>query len=170
MPSGSADSGSAFTTRQVDGNYGLKLLLLPHPSKDNDNTKWDFIIDTIRLHGWKCNVSDLNTTPPTKLLFNNTSFTLEHFHKDTDEPSRMAVTTGMSPGATISINGTITNQPITANLTLDCKGISLPAFQSYVDKYSRLQILSGLLGLKGEMTYKDHGETAAKTFAASSTE
>ncbi|TAK56381.1 MAG: DUF748 domain-containing protein [Bacteroidetes bacterium] len=160
----SADSTTLFTTRETDGNYGLKKLLMPHPSPEKDTTKWDVLIDKIELRNWHCTVSDFNTSPPARLVLAPVSLLLENYHMDTGDTMRMTVQSGLKEGGTASLEGTVTLIPITANLNIECSEIALQPFQPYVDQFSRLIIQSGNLGVKGNLTYTEKGSDAEKTF------
>ena len=158
------NTATLHTTRELDGNYGLKKLMMPHPSNEK-TPAWDFLIDNIELHDGTCYLTDLNTTPATEILLSPATMKLGHFHMDTPDTATLVAETGINKTGKAAIDGIFTLEPITANLKMDCSGIGLEEFQAYVVKFSKLQIVSGNLGLKGSLTYKALNEKdAVKTF------
>ncbi len=160
------NTATFHTTRELDGNYGLKTLMMPKPSKEESKKAWDFLIDNIQVSEGTCYLTDMNTNPPTEIFLSPITLKLEHFHMDAPDTSKLFVEAGINKNGKASVDGIFTLQPITANLKMDCSNIGLEAFQAYVDKFSRLQIVSGNLGLQGSLTYKALNEVdAVKTFA-----
>ncbi len=159
-----ARSSTAFTTREPDGSFGLKTLLMPKPSEEKDSTKWDILIRTIDLQEWACTVTDNNTTPATQLILDPASVKIENFHMDTDEPATLNVQTTVNKSGTVALSGTFTLLPITSTLSIQCTGLGLKAFQPYVDNAAQLKIESGNVDVNGRLTYIDRGKEGDKTF------
>ncbi|MBI5217044.1 MAG: DUF748 domain-containing protein [Ignavibacteriae bacterium] len=163
-----ADSALLFTRRDSENNFSIKTVLKPIPDKSQqESSVWDFRLDKTELRNSTCFVFDQNTTPATTILLSPLQLTMENFHMDSNEPSKLTIATGINKAGTIRVKGTMIPLPISSDFELNFSNVGLQPFQLFVDKFAHLTIESGSLSLDGNFTYKEKGSDADKTFRGS---
>jgi hypothetical protein len=165
------EGGRLNTTRETDGNLGAKTLLLFKLDSANvkpaarDTSHWGISIDTIKLGNYTVRVSDLNAVPPAPIELSPLTLTIGHYVVGSSNPASLLFQSGINQAGTLRINGTFTDEPVSARLDMEFDGIGLVPFQPYVDQTADLTIESGSLSLKGKTTYVTSGGRSIVAFA-----
>ncbi|HLP18380.1 MAG TPA: DUF748 domain-containing protein, partial [Bacteroidota bacterium] len=154
------------TKREIDGSFSLSALLMmkPDPTAPKE-APWKITLDRIQFEDNSVLVADQNTAPATDLVLEPVSLTIEHYNVLSSTPASLSVRGGMKPTGSFSVDGTFTDEPVTATVMLSCSAIHLPTFQKFVDKFGTLIIESGELGVKGKVTYAAIGRDTTMNFA-----
>ena len=165
------EGGRLNTSRETDGNFGAKTLLLFKPDSANvkpaslDTIPWAVSIDTIKLGNYTVRMTDLTAVPPAPIELSPLNLTIGHYSVGSSKPASLVVQSGINQAGTLRINGTFTDEPASARLDVECSGIGLIPFQPYVDQSADLTVESGSLSLKGKTTYVTRGDKSIATFA-----
>jgi Domain of Unknown Function (DUF748) len=114
---------------------------------------WQFDLREFALRDASISAEDRRTKPTAKILLAPLSVKVLGANLDLGKPVTVALDTRVNDAGTVNVTGTVTPQPMTANLSLKLAGIELAAIQPYIAQYTSMTLLAGALSGDGKVLY-----------------
>jgi uncharacterized protein involved in outer membrane biogenesis len=155
--------------RSEDGTLGWMSLLdsLPAAGAGEDSgggvaAGWKASCAALEIAGGSVEVEDRSVAPPVSLAVDALEARFEHITSDSSAPVAARLSATVNGSGALSAGGSLGLKPLAADLDVELSGLELPAFQSYVSSFARVQLQSGVAGVRGKVSYQGGGEPLAK--------
>lgn len=114
---------------------------------------WVLGLDKFALHDARLSIEDRSLAPATKFLLAPLSLQVNGASLDMTRAIQLSFDTHLDTGGEVQLNGTITPQPLSANLDLTLANIGLAALQPYIARHAALTVVDGRLGAHAKIRY-----------------
>jgi uncharacterized protein involved in outer membrane biogenesis len=147
--------GSLTAHRDHDGTISLLSLIKQSPPTDTAAPPWAAQVDDIAFDNYAMQIEDRTPAHPVKLALQDVAFKIHGFSTASNASLTASASMRLNRNATLSINGTISLLPVTANVNVDLAGLDLPPFQPYLADQIKLALTAGRLDVHGRARYMD---------------
>ena len=153
-----AVTGSKLLTwLEPDGSFNLlKLAIGPSaaPTSPPDaSPPWRFDLRQFDLRDANLSLEDRTAHPAVKVVLAPLALQVNGASQDLSKPVSVTLDTRINEKGSLTLNGEVTPQPVTANLTLKLAGVELDAIQPYIAQHSSMTLLHGALGAEAKLHY-----------------
>jgi hypothetical protein len=149
-------TGLKLTTwLEPDGSLNL-LRLLGKPSAGGSApaaAPWKFDLGEFVLQEASISAEDRGTSPAAKVLLAPLSVKLDGVSLDLAKPVTVALETRVNDTGTVKLDGTVTPQPLSADIALKLDAIELKAAQPYIAQHTSMTLLEGRLSADAKIRY-----------------
>ena len=114
---------------------------------------WKFDLGEFALREASISAEDRSASPAVKVLLAPLSLKVNGASLDLAKPVTVALDTHINETGSLSVNGDVTPQPLSASLALKLDGIELKAVQPYIAQRTSMTLLSGRLSGDGKVRY-----------------
>ncbi len=156
--------GSLLARREPDGSLNLLGLLVPSRANDTSGgtaasppaqtNGWTVSIDEIALNDYTVKVEDRSLPKPATLLLDQLALNLKGLSTPGSAPLNAALSGRLNETATFDAQGVARLAPPSADFTLGLTNLDLPPFQSWLDQFLQVGMVSGALGAHGHLRYQ----------------
>ncbi len=146
-----------LTWLEPDGSFNL-LKLANGPSAattpaPDASPAWRLDLRQFDLRDANLSVEDRTTHPAAKVVLAPLALQVNGASQDLSKPVSVTLDTRINEKGSLTLNGEVTPQPATANLTLKLAGVELDAIQPYIAQHSAMTLLHGALGAEAKLHY-----------------
>ncbi len=146
-----------LTWLEPDGSFNLLKLAngpsaAPTPAPDA-SPPWRLDLRQFDLRDANLSVEDRTTHPAAKVVLAPLALQVNGASQDLSKPVSVTLDTRINEKGSLTLNGEVTPQPATANLTLKLAGVELDAIQPYIAQHSSMTLLHGALGAEAKLHY-----------------
>jgi hypothetical protein len=113
---------------------------------------WQFDLREFALTDAAISAEDRRTKPGAKVLLAPLSIKVNGVNLDLAKPLSVALDTRINAGS-LNVTGTVTPQPMAADLSLKMAGIELAALQPYIAQYTSMTLMAGALNGDAKIRY-----------------
>ncbi len=164
----SANDATIKAGLNTDGRFNYQALLpattttLQSPlSADQQKPSWQLAADMITLNRCSLDFEDQTLPKPFTFHIKPIDFKLTGFSNQSKTKLPFQLNAGINKNGTINLNGSVTMTPlIAATLDIDVKNIDLASYQTYFDRFIRLDVVDGLLAIDGQVTLEKRDKLA----------
>lgn len=154
----SAQDAALKASLQADGVINYQALLMPAasaapvPQVDTEPVKpWQINLDELALNHFKLSFTDFSLPKPVTLSFTELNCKLQGFTNQGNPKMPLLFSSVFNDYGKININGDMSLQPFSANLSLVSNDINLKVFQGYLDRYLNLELFDGDFNADGKL-------------------
>jgi uncharacterized protein involved in outer membrane biogenesis len=164
-----SERGTFRTTMDSTGSMSLAELLKPKPSPANDTakadttpTQWKVRVGRLELKDYAVQLADQSTNPIANWNLAPIDFSLDSIRFGSPATMPLSLQVGVNQSGTFAVNGTVSVDPVAADLDMTVTHLPLPDFQPYVNRFARIDVKTGTLSSTGKIHFAKRGE--ANTF------
>jgi hypothetical protein len=114
---------------------------------------WTFDLHEFTLNEASISAEDRGTSPAVKVLLAPLSLKVADVSLDLSKPVTVSLDTHINGAGSLSVNGAVTPQPLSADVALKLDGIELKAVQPYIAQHTSMTLLSGRLSADAKVRY-----------------
>jgi Domain of Unknown Function (DUF748) len=114
---------------------------------------WTFDLHEFTLNDASISAEDRGTSPATKVLLAPLSLKVTDVSLDLSKPVTVSFDTHINGAGSLSVNGAVTPQPLSADVALKLDGIELKAVQPYIAQHTSMTLLGGRLSADAKVRY-----------------
>lgn len=133
------------------------------PSREKSKP-WNVAVNQLAINNLAFNFTDKSLTTPAQI--NLTSLNLKSTGLTNKPGATLPIDLGLTFNNTggIKITGHAVLEPFSSQIKIDAKDISLKNFQPYIDKFARLDVISGLFNVNANISFlqADHEALAIR--------
>jgi flagellar motor protein MotB len=116
-----------------------------------ENTPWQIKVDNIALNNSALAFEDRTVKSPVAVKLSGINFKLNNFSTEAGASMPFQFDANVNNG-TIALKGDMVNEPFSTRISVDAKNIGLEPFQSYLEKFARLDIMDGKFNMNGKLS------------------
>ena len=128
-------------------------LIATTTSPPDASPPWRFDLRQFDLRDANLSVEDRTARPAVKVVLAPLALQVNGASQDLNKPVSVTLDTRINEKGSLTMNGEVTPQPVTADLTLKLAGVELDAIQPYIAQYSSMTLLRGALGAEAKLHY-----------------
>ncbi|MDO9161477.1 MAG: DUF748 domain-containing protein [Methylococcaceae bacterium] len=128
------------------------------------SSPWNIKVNSIALNNFGLDFTDKTLKKPVAMSAKPINLQLSNVSNQDGTAIPFQVSVGINNGGLIKLDGNTTLQPFALQTALAVDGIALDKFQPYVDKFARLDIISGQFGVTGKLALKQQQDKLAINF------
>jgi hypothetical protein len=113
---------------------------------------WKIKANNIALTNGVLNFEDQTQTKPVAMNFKPINLKLSNYSNKSGARLPVQLSVGINKTGMINIKGDTVIEPLSANLDLDVKNFELEKFQTYFDKFVRLDVIDGAAHIYGKVS------------------
>jgi uncharacterized protein involved in outer membrane biogenesis len=156
----STQKGTIAILRDSNGVMNLSNLVAPLPRAEKATppppttppaAPWLVILKKLTLDRYAVKVEDRAASEPTTFIADPVSLSAENFSTARNSRAKASLRLTLNKTAVLSANGTVSIDPLYANLKLDLKGMDLTPLQPYFTDKVNLVVTSGALSTNGTL-------------------
>ena len=154
----STQKGTVAILRDSNGTMNLSNLVAPIPPAEKvapptapPATPWLVVLKKLALDRYAVKVEDRAASEPTTFIADPVSLSAENFSTARNSRGKVSLRLTLNNTGVLSANGTVSIEPLYANLSLDLKGMDLTALQPYFTDKVNLVVTSGALSASGNL-------------------
>jgi hypothetical protein len=121
----------------------------PAPASQRNARPIALTVDEISASDFALSVRDNSTPRPVNLEISQLAATARNFSLAPDVAMPLDVSFRIQPQAAVKIAGSVTIQPLRADLNLDLSDLDVPAFSPYLETMVNARVKRGSAGVKG---------------------
>jgi uncharacterized protein DUF748 len=125
----------------------------PTPAPAPAAAPWTFDLHDFTLNEASISAEDRGTSPAVKVLLAPLSLKLADVSLDLSKPVTVSLDTHINGAGSLSVNGAVTPQPLSADVALKLDGIELKAVQPYIAQHTSMTLLGGRLSADAKVRY-----------------
>jgi hypothetical protein len=114
---------------------------------------WRFDLHRLEVRDAHIFAEDRSTQPAAKVALAPLSLAIEGLSLDLTRPVKVSLDTHINESGSLTANGEVTPNPLSASMNLKLAGIDLTAAQPYVAQHTSLTLRGGKLGGEAEVHY-----------------
>ncbi|SJM91141.1 hypothetical protein CRENPOLYSF2_2070003 [Crenothrix polyspora] len=122
-------------------------------SKKTTDTQWKIKVNKLALTDFGLDFEDKSLAKPVTMSARPIDVQLKNFTNKTGASLPLQLSVGINKSGSIKIDGNVTVEPFSTQLTVAVNKIALEKFQPYVDKFARLDIIQGNLNVDGKLSF-----------------
>ena len=115
-------------------------------------TAWLIKVNNLAINNAALNFEDQTLKKPLTIAIKPIAFKFSNLSNQADAQMPVQLSMGINQAGSITLSGSATLMPLSANLAVDIKKLELEDFQSYVDKYVHLDVIDGGLQVSGQLS------------------
>lgn len=115
--------------------------------------EWKFELGEFALHNASISAEDRRTKPGAKVLLAPLSLKVSGASLNLAKPLEVVLDTKINGTGILSVTGSVTPQPVAADVKVKLAGIELAAAQPYIAQYTSMTLLAGSLSGDGRVRY-----------------
>lgn len=123
------------------------------PKPDVQAAPWLVWIDKIEFENYAIQFEDRTVEERVRIRLAPLRMTLKNVTTKGDKSMPIALQTGVNESGRVTVEGMVGLQPVMADLNLKVAKLALNAFQPYVEKVARVNLVDGLFNLQGKLTF-----------------
>jgi hypothetical protein len=169
-----ADGANAQAWLNADGIINYQAIFAGSPAQSQTSSAqaavepvsspWHIKVNTIALSNFGVDFTDNTLKKPVALSAKPINLKLSNVSNQDGTAIPFQVSVGINNGGLIKLDGNTTLKPFTVQTAVAVDGIALDKFQPYVDKFARLDIISGQFGVTGNLALKQQQDKLAINF------
>jgi flagellar motor protein MotB len=144
------------TSMNAEGVFNYQTLLpvtteeqrLVEPTQP---TSWVIKVNNIALNHCGLSFEDRTLKKPVTMIAKPINFKLTNFSNKDGASLPFQFSAGFNQKGLIKLDGNTVIQPLSAQIIVDIKDIALENFQSYVDKFAKVDVIDGALAIDGKV-------------------
>jgi hypothetical protein len=159
-----SSGGSLLVRREADGTINLLdlLNLPPAPPAESAATNtppsaetsgWNARIDEIAFDNYSFTIQDKDLLHPAAFTIDQFNFDLKGVSNASNAPVTASLSLRFAGTGTISVNGTATLMPPSADMQIALTNVDLRPIQPYVEEQARVAIADGTVDVRGRARY-----------------
>jgi hypothetical protein len=125
----------------------------PTPAPAPAAAPWTFDLHEFTLNEASISAEDRGTSPAVKVLLAPLSLKVADVSLDLSKPVTVSLDTHINGAGSLSVNGAVTPQPLSADVALKLDGIELKAVQPYIAQHTSMTLLGGRLSADAKVRY-----------------
>jgi hypothetical protein len=141
LPANTAPSVSSTSTSNLNSGGGAPA------------AGWSATLGTFEIAGATLRLHDLTTPRPVDLTIDQLGFKLTGASTHLDKPVALATSLRWNGAGRIALDGTVTPQPLAADLQLDVADIALRPLDPYLAPFLNVLLTGGTARAKGHLTF-----------------
>ena len=166
------ERGWVAITKLKEGGMNLDSLITRAPSMPTAASKkstpvpaqWAVLLKSLVVEDYTVHITDRSLLEPFHETVDSIKCKAVNISTDEkDEKGTIAVSMGVGRKGAASIDGDLKLNPVTANLAVNFKSISLKPMQAFIAERMRVIMAAGALNLNGNLTALDNGKEGLKT-------
>jgi hypothetical protein len=161
-----SSSGKLALVRNQDGSLNLSQLLQEYtaapekPATAKPAPPWNIRLNKLVLDRYSMRLDDHAVADSLPILLEPINLTVLKLSNAKGAKPEFALKTGVGKQGSLETNGTLTLQPLQANLKLDARQISIVPIQPYfIDRFNVL-ITGGALSTRGDLAFEQQNDPA----------
>ncbi len=127
------------------------LATLALPSSPDPAKPWAVKVATLEIENGAGRFDDRTTSPPASVTLSELGARLENLSSDLAAPVAVRLAVRINDAAKADVTGTLTPQPLDADLTVAVAGLDLVPFRSYLMPFPGAEIKVGRADLQGKV-------------------
>lgn len=139
--------------RQADGRIDLQTLFAKEKDEE-ESTPWQVKVATAQLQAARIALEDRTTQPAAQWQLAPFNLALHKIELGTDKPVALQLESGINGGGSATLRGTVTLEPLRADLDVKLAALDLTAAQPYIQKSAQLLLQQGLLDVEGKLRFE----------------
>jgi hypothetical protein len=131
-----------------------KALVIKHaklPAKTDEGPPFKASIDELLIEEGKISFYDHAVFQPVELRITNLNLKGENFSTEKEIPGALSLSLILNKKGSVSLKGPVSINPLSANLAIDVKKISIHAFQPYFTDKVKINTTSGHVNTSGQV-------------------
>ena len=177
----STQKGLLSVKRFNDGRLNLENLVPPAPVEKTGPRKakkrevekpWKILVKDFALEGYTLKFEDLVPSQPVATTVEKIRVTGKNISTAKNSRGRASLSLVLNKKGSLSTNGTVSINPLSANLKLNAKGMDVVPFQPYFTDKVKIILAEGAVSASGDLSFayqKDAGPKVVYTGEASLT-
>jgi uncharacterized protein involved in outer membrane biogenesis len=159
-----------------NGDVNLLRLVAPQPASDeaasgkqpgdgevkSDDKPWTVSLKNISVDNYTIRVEDQMPSEPVILTAQNLKIRGENISTAKNSKGRLSLSLLLNGKGTFSTAGTISIDPLAADLMTEIKGIEITPLQPYFTDKVKITVTGGALSTAGNLSFYSHGEKEIK--------
>ncbi|TAK61062.1 DUF748 domain-containing protein [Methylobacter sp.] len=149
----SANDGDFKAWLDTEGTLNYQAFLpeaKPSPA-ESEQAPWIIKINNIALNNFGLSFEDRSLKKPITINVKPINLKLTNFSNNAAANLPFQFSASVNESGSIKLDGNAVIEPLSAQIAVDVKDIALENFQSYVDKFARLDIIDGALAIDGNI-------------------
>lgn len=130
----------------------------PEPSGDQVGSAPEVRVDRIRLEGFAIDLEDRSQGSPVAHHWDPLDLRVDDLQLPGETPMQLSFETGVGAKGHLSITGPLRIEPLDGRLAIQLDSLALADFGPYVQRFADLEIASGSLSSKIELSLNDGAE------------
>lgn len=126
---------------------------------------WEFTLGEFAMHEGSIALEDRTIEPAVKALLEPLSVRVKGVSLDMAKPVHLEMETHINKSGSLSLNGEVTPQPLSAALSMKLAGLDLTAIEPYIARQTSMTLRSGRLSAESKLDYGAPGKKPAIKFA-----
>lgn len=168
-----ADGANAQAWLNADGVINYQALFAgssgpqggtAQPAAEPASSPWHIKVNTIALSNFGLDFTDKTLKKPVVMTAKPINLKLSNVSNQDGTTIPFQASVGINNGGLIKLDGNTSLQPFALQTAVAVDGIALDKFQPYVDKFARLDIISGQFGVTGKLALKQQQDKLAINF------
>ena len=146
----------------ADGSINYQALFAPKnsapateastvPETSTASKPWDVLIEEVNFNNYSVNFTDKSVSPAAHINLTNINLHLSQLSNQKQAKLPFDLGLNFNKSGKIKLDGHAVVEPLSSNVNLAINDIALKEFQPYVNKFARLNIISGLFNLKANI-------------------
>ncbi|MEQ1621919.1 MAG: DUF748 domain-containing protein [Methylococcales bacterium] len=172
----SADGAIAKAWLNADGVINYQALFAGDPTDkpqasnapstiaEPPASSWNIKVNSIALSNFGLDFEDKTLKKPVSMSAKPINLNLTNVSNQDGVAIPFQISVGINDGGLIKLNGNTTLKPFSAQTSVAVDKIALEKFQPYVDKFARLDIISGQFGIDGKLSLSQPQDKMAIKF------
>ncbi|WAK01522.1 DUF748 domain-containing protein [Methylobacter sp. YRD-M1] len=160
----SADGADVQAWLNADGMVNYRALFAPNKGNEAqvpnsapqpaaaEKTPWKLKINSIALNNSALAFEDRTLKNPVAVKLSGTHFKLNNFSTEDGSSMPFQLNTDVNKNGSIALKGDMVIKPFSVRTSVDVKNIGLEAFQSYLEKFARIDIMDGKFNMDGKLS------------------
>jgi len=152
-----SSGGSLLVRQNKDGGINLLALLVtnappaaaPTPEPAAAGAPWTAQVDEVAFGDYGLTIEDQKPAHPAKIEVSGLAFSVKGFNSATHSPLATDLSLRLNGQGSLSVRGTVSPEPPSADLTIELAGLDLPPFAPYLPEQIKLVLSKGQLNVKG---------------------
>jgi hypothetical protein len=112
---------------------------------------WTYEISALSLNHSAVNLTDLGTTPPTRIALNDLRISLDDLDSRANDDSDIDAFAHIGSRGSLAVSGRLARNPLRAAIRIDLQKFRLALLAPYWNSFSRLQLKRGFANINGEL-------------------
>jgi len=123
------------------------------PAPADTSAPWQFDLREFEVSDASISAEDRGVRPAVKVILAPFGLQVKGVSQDLSKAVNVTLDTRIDEKGALSVNGEVTPQPATADLSLKVSGVALAAIQPYIARYTAMTLLDGRLGGEAKLHY-----------------
>ena len=166
------DKGTERVWRNSDGTLNLQAMFMPPKPAPKEEAPpagtspaWTVALKAVKITNHDVKIDDRSLSFPARMNINNLSLSTHDVVFPFKAPIPVLLQHQLNETGTVSAEGQVLVQPLTADVTMVLKDIEIQPFQPYFEQFARVAVDSGAIDLDGKVHFAaEHPKGPLMTF------